>query len=459
MLFNSYSFLFLFLPLVVAVFFLIPIRRVRLGLIVISSFVFYGAAGLQHAVVLGIEIVWVYALTCTPTIVGNRMRLTACVVPVFAGLVYYKYTGFIVADVLMLNSADVPEAFDMFRDAVLPAGISFFTFQLAAFAFDRFRGNVERPPSLFAFAAYISFFPQLIAGPIVRYHEISGALANIGDCRWDPARISKAIALICFGLALKVLFADTLSNAMAPIIDIPGALSSVSALYVVLGYSFQIYFDFYGYSLVAIGLGLLFGFEFPANFKRPYEALNIRDFWRCWHITLSYWIRDYLFVAIGGSNHYVRNILIVFLVCGLWHGAGWSFIIWGLYHGILVVAYHWTAPIWDKMPALLQRALTFTLVSLGWSLFLYDFNGAKDLMTSLIGAGPMQEQTMPNVEMWIYLALSGAACFLVRAEDWAEAAGRTSKVWSLPVTIGFASLLVLVILFLDRSQGFIYFRF
>ena len=431
----------------------------RLGLIVMSSFAFYGAAGVQDAVVLGIEIIWVYALTCAPAIVGNRVRLTACVVPVFAGLVYYKYAGFLVADVLMLSSADAPEAFDMFSDAVLPAGISFFTFQLAAFAFDRFRGNVERPPSLFAFAAYISFFPQLIAGPIIRYHEISAALANIGDCRWDQARISKAIALICFGLALKVLFADTLANAMAPIIETPSALSSISALYVVLGYSFQIYFDFYGYSLVAIGLGLIFGFNFPANFKRPYEALNIRDFWRCWHITLSYWIRDYLYVAIGGNRHYVRNILIVFLVCGLWHGAGWSFIIWGLYHGILVVAYHWTSPAWDKMPAFLQRALTFTLVSLGWSLFLYDFNGAQDLMTSLIGAGTTQSHAFPNAEMWIYLALSCAACFLVRAEDWAKAAGHTSKKWSLPVTIGFASLLVIVILFLDRSQGFIYFRF
>ncbi len=253
MLFNSYSFLFLFLPLVVTIFFLIPVRRVRLGLIVISSFVFYGASGLQHAVVLGIEIVWVYAITCGSAIVGNRLRLAVCVIPVFGGLIYYKYAAFIIADVLMLNSTNAPEAFDMFSGAVLPAGISFFTFQLAAFAFDRFRGKVDRPPSLFAFAAYISFFPQLIAGPIVRYHEIHYALANIGNCRWDQIRISKAIALICFGLALKVLFADTLANAMAPITDTPEALSSLSAAYIVFGYSFQIYFDFYGYSLVAIG--------------------------------------------------------------------------------------------------------------------------------------------------------------------------------------------------------------
>lgn len=458
MLFNSYSFIFVFFPVFLAAFFLFPNRRFRLSLIVFSSMIFYGLSGVQHAVVLGVEILWVYMLTHSTAIIGNRLRLTVCVVPVFAGLIYYKYTTFIVAEVLMLNDADSGEAFEMFANTLLPAGISFFTFQLAAFAFDRFRGNVERAPSLFAFAAYISFFPQLIAGPIVRYHEIRDALAEIGNCRWEPSRLSNGIALICFGLAFKVLFADTLSYAMLPFVDRPEALSSLSAAYVVLGYSFQIYFDFYGYSLVAIGLGLIFGFNFPDNFNRPYEAMNIRDFWRRWHITLSYWIRDYLYLAIGGNRNYVRNILIVFLVCGLWHGAGWTFIVWGLYHGVLVVIYHWTSSFWNRLPSLLQRGLTFTLVSLGWSLFLYDFDGAYGLIASLFGFGP-DGAAIPDVEMWIYLILSAAVCFGVRAEAWAAAMSQTSTRLSFLVSFGFAILMILVVLFLDRSQGFIYFRF
>ena len=269
MLFNSYAFIFIFLPFVMACFFLVRNRQFRLLLIVVSSMIFYGLAGVEHAVVLVVEILWVYALAYSAAIVGNRLRLAVCVSPVFLGLIYYKYATFIVADVLMLNSAQNGEVFEMFANTVLPAGISFFTFQLTAFAFDRFRGKVDRPPSLFAFAAYISFFPQLIAGPIVRYHEIREALVDIGNIRWEASRLSKGVALICFGLAFKVLFADTLSYAMQPLIGAPGALSSLGALYVVLGYSFEIYFDFYGYSLVAIGLGLIFGFKFPCNETLP----------------------------------------------------------------------------------------------------------------------------------------------------------------------------------------------
>jgi alginate O-acetyltransferase complex protein AlgI len=400
----------------------------------------------------------VYWITYSPAFVRNPLRLFLCIAPVLLALIHYKYVTFIVADVLLLKPNDTEEVFDFFANAVLPAGISFFTFQLSSFAIDRYRGQVQEAPTLMIFAAYISFFPQLIAGPIVRYHEIKESLGNIGACRWDVARLSKGISLICFGLGLKVLLADTLSSAMTQFVATPDSLSPVSAIYVIFSYSFQIYFDFYGYSLIAIGLGTIFGFTFPSNFARPYEALNIRDFWRRWHMTLSYWIRDYVYVPIGGNQHYIRNILIVFLLCGLWHGAGWTFLAWGLYHGLLVVGYHWTAAWWDRMPALAQRGFTFILVSMGWSLFLFDFYGAFDLMRSLVGFSTA-EIPPPSPEMWLYLVVSAITCFVVRPENWSSVVSREGTKVSLLVTVAFAGLMVLVIVFLDRTQGFIYFRF
>ncbi|MBO6949696.1 MAG: MBOAT family protein [Rhodospirillales bacterium] len=456
MLFNSYLFLFAFLPVVAAAFFVVRHRTCRLWLIICASFLFYGMSGVQHATVLGLEVVWVYLIARSPRAVGDPIRLTLSLVPIFLALFYYKYIGFFIADVLMIKETDTAEAFSLFSDVVLPAGISFFTFQLAAFAIDRYRGDVDEPPSFSGFAAYISFFPQLIAGPIVRYNEIRDALADIGSCSWDRERLSRAVGYISFGLALKVLLADTLSDASAHYVAQPGELAPLSALYLVFSYSFQIYFDFYGYSLIAIGLGLIFGFRFPDNFMRPYESLNIRDFWRRWHITLSYWIRDYLYRPLGGNQSYMRNILIVFAVCGLWHGAGWTFIVWGLYHGVLVIMYHACRRLWDRMPVLLQQGLTFTLVSFGWVLFIFDFDGTLQFARALLGGADEVTAPLPTLEMWLYLGISAAVCFFPRLEKIAENVSGASP-WLK--TAGYASLLVLAILFLDRSQGFIYFRF
>lgn len=459
MLFNSYLFLFLFLPIVVASFFFARSQTIRLVLIVSASFLFYGLAGIEHAIVLGIEILWVYACCRSSELVNNVVRLTVCILPIFSALFYYKYITFFVSDVLMLKTQDYNEVFAIFSDTVLPAGISFFTFQLSSFAFDRFRNTVEKPSSVLSFAAYISFFPQLIAGPIVRYSQVKESLATIGDCKWVPERISKAIIYICIGLALKVLIADTLSATIAKYVATPGTLSTLSSVYVVISYSFEIYFDFYGYSLIAIGLGLIFGFQFPRNFARPYEALNIREFWRRWHITLSYWIRDYLYRPLGGNEKYTRNILIVFAVCGLWHGAGWTFIVWGLYHGILVVCYHWASPLWDRMPNLLQMFLTFMLVSLGWVLFLFDFESAYQFIHSLIGLADTIDTASPTLFMWGGLALAGAICFYLNPEQMAENSIGHQKSVTILKTCGYAFLMVLIILYIDRTQGFIYFRF
>ena len=203
----------------------------------------------------------------------------------------------------------------------------------------------------------------------------------------------------------------------------------------------------------------LFGFTFPLNFNRPYSAVNPQDFWRRWHMTLSRWFRDYLYIPLGGNRAYIRNILVVFLVCGLWHGAAWQFMVWGGFHGVLIVAYHLSKSRWDPLPQLMRQSLTFLLVSLGWTLFLFDFSTAWSFLHSLVGAAP-RAGTGPElpVQAWAMLGLSALVCFAVDVEklvaDRENGGGR-----GLVSSLGFAAVFVLALVFIDRSGSFIYFRF
>lgn len=390
-----------------------------------------------------------------PAYVGSARWLAAAVAPLFLALIYYKYLGFLLGQVLGLD-ARRDTTFDLFTDILLPAGISFFTFQLAAYAIDRYRGEVAEALSLPRLVFFISFFPQLVAGPILRLRDVAEPLIKIGSFRLTADAAARAIGYVTLGLAAKVLIADTLGRHIGTITAAIDSVSRVQALYVVFGYSFQLYFDFYGYSLIAIGLGALFGFRFPDNFLHPYESANIRDFWRRWHVTLSFWIRDYLYYPLGGNKSYVGNILIVFAVCGLWHGANWNFVVWGVAHGLLVVAYHAGRKQWDALPARLQIALTFTLVSVLWLLFLFDL-GTLARFAASAWLGPWGWGDV-RVEAWAMLLVAAWACFGVRIESIAEN-DRVSVVGSLIRNAGFAVLAVLTLAFLDRSQTFIYFRF
>lgn len=457
MIFNQFQFLFIFLPAVLITFNAPRCEAARPYVLIAASMIFYGFSGIEHALVLASGILWVGCVSIPTAAVGSRAHLVVAVVPPLLALFYYKYLGFFIREVIGIDAGSSSETFDLFANILLPAGISFFTFQLVSFAVDRYRGDIEKAPNLRDFALYISFFPQLVAGPILRFRQVADALAGLQTFRLPIAGTSKAIAYVCLGLAAKVLIADTLNNYQAPLVAEPGAISSLGGLYIVFAYSFQIYFDFYGYSLIAIGLGIFFGFDFPKNFDRPYAALNPREFWRRWHMTLSYWIRDYLYMPLGGNRSYVCNILIVFTVCGLWHGAGWTFIVWGLYHGALVVAYRFTAPVWDQASRLLQRAATFTLISFGWILFLFDFQGIGNFAYSLAGLSPATVAN-PSLEMWIGLLIATFICFGVDFEAIAEDLSE-SRARSVFRSTVFAFLFVATLMFLDRSQTFIYFRF
>lgn len=453
MIFNDFAFLFVFLPLALIGFLAVP-PRLREGFLLAVSLVFYGLAGIEHVVVLLVCVAWVWAFTVSDCIRGSRLRVALAVAGPLGMLFYYKYLAFVLSGILGIEPTSGRMAH--LSDKLLPAGISFFTFHLMAFALDRYEGKIARQPGVFHYSLYIAFFPHLVAGPILRYHEVREALDGIGRFRPVQTDWSLAIAYFCFGLAAKVLLADGLSAFVQPLTREPAALSPVQAGYLAAAYSFQIYFDFWGYSLMATGLAFLFGFRFPKNFDRPYESLNPQDFWRRWHMTLGRWFRDYLYIPLGGNTRVLRNIVIVFAVCGLWHGAAWQFVVWGLYHGGLVVVYHLARPWWDRWPALLQRAITFTLVTLGWVLFLFDWSTALVFFRSLVGFGG-SGATVLGPAAWAMLAVAGLACFAIDPERLARQSPRGGLAWVGSSAL--ASLLVFTLLFIDRSNSFIYFRF
>ncbi|MEQ8603741.1 MAG: MBOAT family O-acyltransferase [Marivibrio sp.] len=459
MIFNDFAFLFLFLPAVLMLFYAPFLRPYRVATLTLASFVFYGFSGLEHALVLAFDIAWIYLVCRSPRFPGDRVRLAVAIIPPILALVYYKYLGFILGSMGLSppSGAVGPEAYqglDILWDVALPAGVSFFTFQVVSYAIDRYRMQVAEPPPFRRFALYVSFFPQLVAGPIVRFEQVADALKSLTRFRPSAEQLYTGVVYIVCGLALKVLLADSLARSLAPFVEAPDNLGLDASLFLIFGYSFQIYFDFYGYSLAAIGLGLLFGVRLPLNFLRPYEALNPREFWRRWHVTLSYWIRDYLYRPLGGNERYSRNILIVFAVCGLWHGAGWTFVIWGLYHAVLVAGYRLVRPAWDALPRALQWAGSFSLVSAGWLLFVFDFSGMQRYAASLGTPGALSASWTD----WAVLLIAAAVCFGPSVEKLAEAPplskGRAAALAACGAALAFATLM-----FVSVSDSFIYFRF
>ncbi len=457
MIFNQLEFLFLFLPLTLLVSLFVLKGSARFWCLTAASLLFYGFSGLTHALVLGFDILWVFAVTRGTRFRKNVLLLWAAILPPLFGLVYFKYTGFILEGTplgaLVESDAEI-SAF--FSNVVLPAGISFFTFQLIAFAIDRYNSDPGAEMDFKTFALFVSFFPQLVAGPIVRPSQVADQFAALGNFRLSLQDLVRATGYIVIGLALKVLLADSLARYAGPMEENPGELTSGAAAYVGLAYSFRIYFDFYGYSLIAIGLALLFGIRLPDNFNRPYSAVNPRDFWRRWHMTLSYWIRDYLYIPLGGNKAYIRNIVITFAICGLWHGAAWTFVVWGLYHAALVSGYGLCSSHWDRMPRVVQQTLNFSLVSLGWILFIFSFGETGQFLVALTGFGGSFSTL--TFEHWGMLGIAALVCFFLRPETVIE------KVQSSGMSAAVAGVLMGVVLFgtllfVGLSDSFIYFRF
>jgi alginate O-acetyltransferase complex protein AlgI len=374
MLFNSYSFILFFIPIVWLGFRFLSSNRLLTGALIwltISSFYFYAYWNPPFIFLLLFSILFNFSIG--KALEGkNRYRKYFLFLGVAVNLlliVYFKYGNFFMSNIFALSSSQWVD-----KDIFLPLGISFFTFQQIAFLVEVYQGKIVAP-SLLNFSLFVSFFPQLIAGPIVRYPEIVPYFSRKKTFGVSYRNIALGLFLFSIGLAKKVIIADSLSPWVAQVFDKTGSLQFWTAWSGTLAYTFQIYFDFSGYSDMALGLGKLFNISLPINFNSPYKALSITDFWRRWHITLSSFLRDYLYIPLGGNrkgklNQY-KNLLITMTLGGLWHGASWTFVFWGLYHGLLLLAHKVLSNFFKKyhlgkIPIFIKWGATFFSVTLGW---------------------------------------------------------------------------------------------
>ena len=414
MVFSSVTFLFLFLPLVLGLYG-VASHRGKNGVLLAASLLFYawGAGQLVLVILWAITCNWLLGL-CIDRF--RRPNATRCLLALtialnLAPLIYFKYASFLshtLADLLAPWAIDAPRIGAM----VLPIGISFFTFQAMSYVIDVHRRDAEVQRDPLQVALYISLFPQLIAGPIVRYRDVA---RQIGFRRTSAADFAEGIHRFVVGLAKKVLLANSLAPLADAVFNAPDATLSPAAAWLgVLAYALQIYFDFSGYSDMAIGLGRMFGFRFLENFNYPYVAQSVTEFWRRWHISLSTWFRDYVYVPLGGNRRGAlrtyRNLMVVFLLCGFWHGASWNFIAWGAYYGAFLIGERWVlASLLQRAPRALRHVYTLLVVAVGWVFFqATSMAHAIDLLRTMSGFGSPHpaNDVLPLVDpaMWFVLA-------------------------------------------------------
>ncbi|CCY77494.1 MBOAT family O-acyltransferase [Brachyspira aalborgi] len=341
MLFSSMIFLWFFLPLVFCSYYLID-KRFKNILLLISSIIFYAWGGVSYSLIMlsSIIINYIFALLIDKAIEDNNLKnkkiyLALCIIINLSILGYFKYTNFIISIINSLSQNKIIEL----TNIVLPIGISFYTFQALSYVIDVYRGHNKAQKNIFNLALYISFFPQLIAGPIVKYHDIENQILNRNE---SLENIFYGIKRFIYGLSKKVILANMFALSCDEILKQPtDELGTALVWCASVLYTLQIYYDFSGYSDMAIGLGRMFGFNFLENFNYPYISKSIKEFWRRWHISLSTWFKEYLYIPLGGNRKrklftYI-NLLIVFFATGLWHGASYNFILWGLFHGFFLV--------------------------------------------------------------------------------------------------------------------------
>ena len=459
MVFSALSFLFVFLPLVLLSYYLCPNRRWRNGVLLVFSLLFYSWGEPRLIVLMLAASTVAYAggwgiclLTHRPTLRKAIYILTLCLLT--GNLVVFKYTNLFAENIAALlgirNTIPV---------IALPIGISFYTFQILSYVIDLYRGEISLQKNWFRLTLYVSFFPQLIAGPIVRYQTVE---EEIGCRRETLDDAAAGMQRFIVGLAKKVILANGLGSlSEAVYAGDPAVFGTAIYWLAAVAYALQIYFDFSGYSDMAIGLGRMFGFHFLENFNHPYRATSITDFWRRWHISLSTWFRDYIYIPLGGSRvsrgKHIRNILIVWGLTGFWHGASWNFLLWGLYYGLLLLLEKFVLEkLLTRLPTLCRWLYTMILVLIGWVLFnRTDFSQmalALKIMfcpsaTDWIGAVAANSQLLLGL---IYLPLGVLAClpWKLQLPRWVQHG------------LSLCLLGICVILILSSSYNpFIYFRF
>ena len=469
MLFPTIQFALFFVVVLTANWLLLPHRQRWKWFMLAASYIFYGAWDWRFVLlIVASTLVNQFAAGAMSATNDQRLRRRYVVAAVAANLGilgWFKYYGFFTSSLINLFrgiGVDLPLPL---LQITLPVGISFFTFQALSYTIDVYRRRQDRAP-LLDFAVYLAFFPQLVAGPIVRSSEFLPQLH--GDK--DPKKVdaARAFSMIAGGLFKKVIVANTLASAIVdPVFATPSQFSALEVLAGIYGYAIQIYADFSGYTDIAIGVALLMGFKFPENFNSPYAAVSIQDFWRRWHMTLSRWLRDYLYIPLGGNRGSrlatYRNLFLTMLLGGLWHGAAWTFVIWGAYHGALLGWERWRSEIrtgeLTDTPATvaLRRLATFHLVCFGWVLFRADsLASVGEILSRLLDWG-----SAPAVTPVVAALIVGGLGVQYLSADWRLRVQASFSRLS-PVAMTAALGLFLVVLDGFGPEGvapFIYFQF
>lgn len=504
MLFNSWEFL-VFFPAVVLVYFLIP-KRVKYLWLLVTSYYFYMCWNPKYIVLIAFSTVATYTSGVLLDGIGARQRAGAlgearavrrrklvvagCFLVNLLILAFFKYWAFLLNNVNAVLGRLGFGAIENRFSFVLPVGISFYTFQALSYTVDVYRGDIAAERNILKYALFVSFFPQLVAGPIERSGNLLADIHDIPNKKlWDYDRITRGLTLMLYGMFLKLVIADRVSIFVDHVFRHVGECGPAALWLAAGGFALQIYCDFASYSTIAIGAARVMGFTLMENFDTPYFARSIKEFWRRWHISLSTWFRDYLYIPLGGSRcsrlRRYFNLMVVFLVSGLWHGAGWHFVVWGCLHGLYQVVGDLLAPARERVAALLrvnreslphrlfQTLVTVLLVVVAWVFFRADTLGqALDYLGGMFalkgGAGfaGLYTQRMDNVE-WIILlcAVAVLLMFSLARYNRHETPDQFLAGWRLPLRwLALYVLLFAIIIFgkygpkYDK-QAFIYFQF
>ncbi len=465
MVFSSLTFLYAYLPIVLVVYFTVPTRFRNLVLFLVSLF-FYGWGEPVYVLLMLFSICFnfLFGRQIAKYRDSNRDKakqyLILDIVLNIGILSFFKYYDF-----LIMNLNGIGLSFLKPLNLELPIGISFYTFQTMSYPIDLYRHDTDPQKKFINFGAYVTMFPQLIAGPIVRYRDIADMLDNR---RENTAQFASGVSRFTVGLCKKVLLANSAGTVWKFVTALaPSQTSTVTSWLGILFYAFQIYFDFSGYSDMAIGLGRMFGFEFLENFNYPYISQSITDFWRRWHMSLSYWFRDYVYIPLGGNRSGIKrqilNILIVWLLTGFWHGASWNFVLWGVFYGIvLIIEKVFLLKYLSKAPAWVCHIYTMFLVLLAWVLFAFtDLSEAVQYFGMLFGStGSFFNQTALFIlrDHGALLLLCIIASTPIAKTKW-NLFRHTKIQYVQPAVIACAILLCTAFIVDATYNPFLYFRF
>lgn len=463
MLFTSISFLYYFLPIVIILYFIVPKKFKNFILFVSSIFFYFCGEPIYTFLMIG-EIFIAYVGARYLEKHRKKSILVSLLAIHIGALGLFKYSDFTINNINQIFGSKIP-----LLKLALPIGISFYTFQIISYVVDVYRGKVKAQKSFLKLATYVSLFPQLIAGPIVRYETIEKELDNRTS---NFENFAYGVRRFVIGLGKKVLIA----NMLGELCDVFSTTNEKSVLFYwifAISYSLQIYFDFSAYSDMAIGLGRMFGFHFLENFNYPYISKSITEFWRRWHMSLSSWFRDYVYIPLGGNRKetiiLVRNIFIVWALTGIWHGANWTFVIWGLMYGImLIIEKLLLTKHLEKMPSILQRI--YVLFTVMISFIIFNANSIGEAWNNIIGLFGANGESLINVSTVYYLksylvvlviAIIGSTPLLKNIIEKLKTKTNANKIINLLEPIAMASILTIVTAYLvDNSYNpFLYFRF